>query len=268
MLYIVFISAVVYFLNAMEVFTAFRDTSFISILVFDPKLIFEGQVWRLVTWIFIPLNDNIFFTAVMLYFYYFVGSTLESEWGTAKFTVYYILAILMNLVYGFAVSYIFKYVPYLVPNYINLSLFFAFAAYYPDLQIRLFFFIPIKVKWVALINACFFAFSVVFELLFGHIVMALLPLVALLNFFVICGDKVMSYFRPYRARVRPQAINFKQAARKAKRARDSKPFRHKCAVCGKTDTEYPGLEFRYCSRCEGYHCYCIDHINNHIHFKS
>lgn len=44
------------------------------------------------------------------------------------------------------------------------------------------------------------------------------------------------------------------------------PYTRKCAVCGRTDTDYPELEFRYCSRCQGYHCFCQDHINNHIHF--
>ena len=46
-----------------------------------------------------------------------------------------------------------------------------------------------------------------------------------------------------------------------------KPYRHKCTVCGRTDADYPNLEFRYCSKCKGYYCYCIDHINNHAHIQ-
>ena len=46
-----------------------------------------------------------------------------------------------------------------------------------------------------------------------------------------------------------------------------RPYRHKCTVCGRTDTDYPNLEFRYCSKCKGYCCYCIDHINNHVHIQ-
>ena len=42
-----------------------------------------------------------------------------------------------------------------------------------------------------------------------------------------------------------------------------------CAgCCGRTDTDYPNLEFRYCSKCNGYYCYCIDHINNHVHITT
>ena len=97
--------------------------------------------------------------------------------------------------------------------------------------------------------------------------MALLPVVALLNFIIICGDEALSYLRPIKARASPQTINFKKAARKVKREQSNAPYRHKCAVCGKTDVDYPDMEFRYCSRCDGYHCYCKDHINNHIHFQ-
>ena len=46
-----------------------------------------------------------------------------------------------------------------------------------------------------------------------------------------------------------------------------KPYHHRCTVCGRTDTENPKLEFRYCSRCSGYHCYCEDHISNHAHIE-
>jgi len=267
MMYIVFMSAAVYLLHEFEIIVAFQTRSLIEFLQFHPVLILRGEVWRLITWIFIPLNNNIFFTAIMLYFYYFVGSTLEREWGTAKFTVYYIFAILANLAYGFIITFVFRVVPYIVPNYINLSMFFAFAAYFPDFQIRLFFIIPIKVKWMALINAGFFALSIIMSLINNNVFMALLPIVALLNFFIFCGEKVLSYLRPHRSRVSPRTISFKQAARRAKRSQEKKPYRHKCAVCGKTDTDYPDMEFRYCSRCDGYHCYCIDHINNHIHFQ-
>lgn len=262
MLYIVFVSAAVFFIHMMDT----TDT-LITLLRFHPTLILKGEVWRLVTWVFLPLNSNILFTALMLYFYYFIGSTLEREWGAAKFTIYYIFGVILNIIYGFISSYISGYVPFLAPNYINLSMFFAFAVLFPDQRIMLFFFIPMKVKWLALINAAFFAYSIVVELFSGYIIMAFLPLVALLNFFIICGYDLMGYLRPLKARGSPQAINFKKAAKQARREQSDKQYRHKCAVCGKTDVENPGTEFRYCSRCEGYHCFCLDHINNHVHFN-
>ena len=263
MLFIVLISAGVFIIGG---------TGMLSFLAFSPDLILSGQVWRLITWIFLPLNSNIIFVAIALYFYYFVGSTLEREWGTAKFTIYYISGILLNIIYGFVMRYAVgvnaMIVPsIIVPNYLNLSMFFAFATLFPDVTVRLFFIIPIKVKWLALINAVYFIYAIVTGILSGQIIIALLPIVALLNYFIICGDELLSNLRPLKIRTSPQMVNFKKAAKQAKRDMAEKPYRHKCAVCGRTDVDHPDLEFRYCSRCNGYHCFCIDHINNHIHFE-
>jgi len=262
MTYIVFISAAVFIINMMD-----QSRSLIYLLAFDPYLVLRGQVWRLITWVFLPINNQIIFVAIALYFYYFIGSTLEREWGAGKFTIYYLLGIGLNVAYGFAAWLLRGQFFLMIPNFLNLSMFFAFAVLFPDYVVRLFFVIPIKVKWLALLNAGYFVFAIVSDLASGRTALALLPLVALLNFFIVCGDDALSHLRPLKARVSPQTINFKKAAKKARRDQDSKHYRHKCSVCGKTDTEYPGMEFRYCSRCDGYHCFCLDHINNHVHFK-
>ena len=262
MKYIVFISAAVFIIFMMD-----TTMTLLPLLAFSPSLIMRGQIWRLLTWLFLPLNDNIFFTAIMLYFYFFIGSTLEREWGTAKFTIYYIFGVALNLIYGFLSSLIPGVFPYLAPNFINLSMFFAFAVMFPDQRMMLFFIIPIKIKWLALLNAVFFIYSIVVELIYGNIVIALLPVIALLNFIIICGQDLLRLLQPLKARRSPQAINFNKAAKQAQRGRSGAPYRHKCAVCGKTDADFPELEFRYCSRCDGYHCYCAEHINSHVHFK-
>ena len=260
MLFIVLISAGVYLIGGVGLF---------NFLGFSPAAIMRGEVWRLITWIFLPLNSNsnIIFVAIALYFYYFIGSTLEREWGTAKFTIYYIFGVLLNIIYGFIIWFALDVNVYIVPNFLNLSMFFAFATLFPDFSIRLFFIIPIKVKWLALVNAGYFIFEIIRAVLGKQFFLALLPLVALLNYFIICGDDLLSRLKPIKIRTSPQMVNFKKAAKKAKKDLADKPYRHKCAVCGKTDSEYPDLEFRYCSRCNGYHCFCVDHINSHIHFE-
>ena len=276
MLYLVIVSAAVYILDQMD-----TTKTLISFLAFSPGRILRGEVWRLVTWIFCPLNNQLIFAALMLYFYYFIGSTLEREWGTTKFTVYYILGIILNVVYGFIVYlladgatrlvldnyFLFYGSNWLVPNYLNLSMFFAFAVLFPDQVIRLFFFIPVKIKWLALANAALFAFSIISGLVGGEVILALLPVIALCNFIVMCGYDLARYTKPFRSRRSAGTINFKAAAKQAKREQESRQYRHKCSVCGKTDNDSPELEFRYCSRCNGYHCFCIDHINNHVHFR-
>lgn len=266
MLYIVIASAAVFLLlNTPE------GRSFIS---FNPGLILRGQIWRLLTWVFIPLNSadglsGIFFTAIALYFYYFIGSTLEREWGAGRFTIYYLFGMALHIVYGFIVYFAFNAIISINPMYLNLSMFFAFAVLFPDFTVRLFFIIPIKMKWLAIVNAGFFIIQIISGLIFPHVhvLVALMPLVALLNFLLICGHELLVLIQPIKKKASPNVINFKKEAKRVKREVSNMPYRHKCCVCGITDLDDPAMEFRYCSQCTGYHCFCSTHINNHIHFK-
>ena len=276
MLYIVVISAGVFIISMMD-----TTGMLLPLLQFSPARILRGEIWRLVTWVFCPLNDNILFTALMLYFYYFIGSTLEREWGTSKFTLYYILGIILNVVYGFLVwlvaddalkmfldnYYLFTGLNWLAPSYLNLSMFFAFAVLFPEQRILLFFFIPVKIKWLAWVDAALFLYTVISQLVVGEVFMALIPIVAVLNFAIVCWDDITRHTRLFRSRRSAGTINFKAAAKQAKREQEHKQYRHKCSVCGRTDIDDANLEFRYCSRCNGYHCFCLDHINNHVHFR-
>lgn len=259
MLFIVIGNAIVFLFQAMD-----TTNTFIYYLYFNPTLILHGQIWRLITFIFVPASSNLFFLAVALYFYYFIGSTLERLWGVAKFTLYYLFGIFFTMLYGIIASF-FVNTPYIFLDaaYINLSMFFAFAVLFPDMQVLLFFVIPIKIKWLAMVNAVVFALSVFFT----PFPQNLLPLVALMNFFIFCGGYLADYVKRSRAGNSKAARNFRVEATRAKNDLNHKPYRHKCAVCGRTDTDYPDLEFRYCSQCDGYHCFCQDHINNHVHFK-
>lgn len=262
MLYIIIGYAAVYLLSSMD-----TTHTVLNLIKFDPALILQGQIWRLVTWVFYPTTDNIIFAAIMLYFYYFIGSTLEREWATPKFNIYYLFGILTHVVFAFIVWGITGNSVFINSSFLNMSMFFAFAVFYPDQRVMLFFFIPIKIKWLALFNAAFFVISIISSIIDGAYFDIIVPIAAVMNFLVFCLDDLMRYLRPYKARVSGQAINFRRAAKQKKREEASRPYRHKCSVCGKTDADYPDLEFRYCSKCNDYHCFCTEHINNHIHFK-
>ena len=114
-------------------------------------------------------------------------------------------------------------------------------------------------KYLALIDAAYFVLAVVTN----PFPFNLLPVVAVLNFVIFFAGTLLKILRRRPSRA---TINFRKASRKIRQEQREQLYHHKCSVCGRTDTEYPGLEFRYCSRCVGYHCFCIDHINNHIHF--
>ena len=261
MLYIVIGNVIVFVLDM------FSRYSFSHMLTFVPYYIFHGQIWRLVTFIFVPEGSKLFFVAISLYFYYFIGNALEREWGSARFTVFYGIGVLVNIAVGLVLSFLYglNYPwPVVSMYYINMSLFFAFAALYPDLQVLLFFIIPVKVKWLAWIDAAFFAWSILSSLFHLNWVGVVLPVVAILNFLLFFSSDAARIFGRVRHRTSRQTINFKKATKEAKKDKD---YLHKCAVCGITDADDPNMEFRYCSKCSGYYCYCMDHINNHVHIQ-
>ena len=261
MRYIVIGNVVVYLL------ARFSKWSAVSFLSFSLHDLLNGELWRLVTFLFVPDNANLLVLAISLYFYYFIGSTLEREWGTAKFSLYYLSGAVLTVLAAIVATLISGWnVTVSGTGYVNLSMFFAFAMLYPDAQVLLLFIIPVKMKWLAWAGAAWFAGGIVWSLIQWNPAGVLLPLIALLNFFIFFGADLLSFVDRHRRRYSPKTVQFKKAVRsQAKRAQEQ-GYHHKCEVCGRTDTDYPDLQFRYCSRCAGYHCFCQDHIFNHVHF--
>ena len=257
MRYIVIASAAFWLINAVYR-PSMGQLPFLYYLQFDPALILRGQIWRIISFIFIPPSTGIL-AFIAFYFYYWIGSTLENQWGTGQFTIYFFTGVILTVIYGFLIYFITGRSVALSSTYIYLSMFFSFAAMFPDMQVLFMFFIPVKMKYLALVDAAFFLLSV-FTTPFPE---NLLPVVAVLNFLIFCGPELKATLPRKQSR---STINFKRESARIRREQQDKLYNHKCAVCGRTDTEYPDLEFRYCSRCAGYHCFCADHINNHIHF--
>ena len=231
---------------------------FLSYMLFNPALILRGQVWRLVSFLFIPPSTGVL-ALLVFYFYYWIGSTLERQWGTGQFTIYFFTGVVLTVLFGFIVYFVTGVPVTLDSSYLYLSMFFSFAALFPDMQVLFMFFIPVKMKYLAIVDAAFFLYAMVTTPFPANLV----PLVAILNFLIFCGGELRAMLprRPGKT-----TINFKKESARIRREQADKLYTHKCAVCGRTDTDYPELEFRYCSRCAGYHCFCSDHINNHIHF--
>nr|WP_242956830.1 rhomboid family intramembrane serine protease [Flavonifractor sp. An82] len=245
-----------------------------SVLSFVPYYILRGEVWRLVTFVFVPTTNKVLLLAISLYFYYWIGSILERQWGTTKFTVFYLLGLVLNIIAGFILYLVLPYpVATISMHYVNLSMFFAFATLYGDMQVLLII-IPVKVKWLAWADAALFALDIILALAkipslgLLALVGVVAPIVAILNYLIFFWDDLMATMgrvkRQTAHRTSRQTVNFKQAT---KHAQQTKGYIHKCAVCGKTDTDYPDEEFRYCSKCNGYYCYCSEHIHNHVHIQ-
>ena len=128
MLYIVIANAVTYIL------TLFAGSAALSFLKFDLYHVLHGEVWRLVTFVLLPFTYRPISLFIMLSFCYFVGGTLEREWGTAKFTLYYLSGMLFSVLSTVILSLATGYYGWSLSDayYINLTMFLAFAVMYPD----------------------------------------------------------------------------------------------------------------------------------------
>lgn len=259
----------------------------ISILSFHPYLIFQGQVWRLVTWIFQPTNTNIFWLLISLMFYYQLGMNLERVWGTFRFNVYLVGGMLFTVV-GSLLFYGIVYMifgvdvaatasslmsSFVSTYYVNMSLYLAFAVMYPNLQVLIYFIIPVKVKWMAIVYVVImvydiFSVSQAYGAYYGTgmgilvaFIMLVVNVMSLLNFVVFyLSSKDMKRYAPKEVKRRQE---FKRQM--AEPRPGSGISRHKCAVCGRTELSNPELEFRFCSKCEGNFEYCQDHLFTHEH---
>lgn len=245
---------------ALSLFAGYGTLDFLAL---DAAAVLRGEVWRVVTYVLLPTSSGIFLL-ISLMFYYWLGETLERLWGSAKFTFYYVGGVLLTAV-GAVLAYLIDGFAYPVygATYVNMAMFFAYALSFPDAMVRIYFLIPIKMKWLALLDGLYFAAAVFRYARMGLWGMALLPVIALLNFFIFFAPDFRRKADRIIAHGRPQAVQFRKAVREQQK---QKGYNHKCSVCGRTDADYPDLQFRYCSKCAGYHCFCEDHIFNHVHF--
>ena len=279
MLYIALGNAVVL------IFSLFNGgTSLFNLLCFDKTLILQGQVWRLFTYVFTQSTDSML-GLLFLYFFYMLGRNVEYSMGTLRFNLYYLSGVILMDIFAMIFCPIVPVGSYVTQEeysllvttlpvymnmgyYLHLSLLLTYATTHPDSQFLILFVIPIK-AWVIALVYLVMVLASVFNLSYPVMYFPhnLFPLVALANYLLFMGSDLKNLL-PFSWRVK--------TSRKKRAARvDPIPFRpiqkekpdysHRCTVCGRTNLTDPQLEFRYCSRCQGYHCYCIDHINDHSH---
>ncbi len=236
-----------------------------QMLTLEPYMILRGQVWRLVSWILIPPAVNILFLIFFLSCYYFIGTSLEQAIGTFRYNVYLIGGLLFSVLGSFllyGVYFIFTKIPvtgigyYFSTGYVTMSLFLAFAAIFPNVEFRLYFIIPIKAKWLGIVDAVWLGFSFLVSNWAGKVAI----LASLLNFLIFFFST-----RNYH-RISPKEIHRKQVYRQQMRSAQG-VTKHKCAICGRTEEDGAELEFRFCSKCEGNYEYCQDHLFTHQHIR-
>lgn len=244
-------------------------------LALDIGAVLRGQIWRLVTFIIQPPSDSLIFIVFAMYLYYMIGVQLERAWGAFRFNVYFFSGMFFHILAAFILYFIMGLALPMSAWYLNMSLFFAFAAIYPDMEFLVFFILPVKVKWLALLDGLYFLYTVVQAFLpayggglFGIVYKAnaVAAVVSLLNFVIFFfGSRNV---RPYTPKQMKRKHEFKKNIRQARKTMNyGNGASHRCAVCGRTDLDDANLEFRYCSKCNGNYEYCQDHLFTHTHVK-
>ncbi len=237
-------------------------------LSLNARAILHGQIWRIVTFLIYPpvsmssvgaapasMLSDLLFNGIALSLYYSLGTTLERTWGAFKFNVYFFMGVIGHVLAALIAYVFFGHMLLLTTTYLNLSLFFAFAAMYPDLQFLLFMVIPVKAKVLAIFDGIFFAYGFIVGNAAERCAIAL----SLLNFLI--------FFLMTRNlnRYSPKEIRRKKEFRTQTKIIPQNGTRHRCAVCGRTEKDGENLEFRYCSKCAGGLEYCQDHLYTHQH---
>lgn len=245
-------------LYAIGIFVCWQSPAFyFNYLMLDARAILHGQIWRIVTFLMWPLSNNPILNVLVIFCYYNLGHTLEYVWGSFRFNVYFFMGIFGHALAAVIIYLLFGMVYPLTPEYLNFSLFFAYAATFPDAQFLLFYVIPIKAKWLALFNGAYF----IYGLIFGGMAMRIAIVMSLLNFILYWAMSRGWKYNPREIRRKQQfKAQMQQTAQKEKTR-----GRHRCAVCGRTELDDPELVFRYCSKCEGDLEYCQDHLYTHQH---
>lgn len=221
--------------------------SVVDKLSFVPHFVLKGEIWRFVSFIFIPPTLELFWGIFALIFYFSISNSLEMVWGPFKFNVYYLIGMLgtaaFSLIFGISGT----------PTYLNLSLFLAYAKIYADRQVYLFFILPVKVKYLGWIYWAILLSSAVLGG-WGNLI---LIAVSLANYFLFFGRQNVQSLRTTR-KVTKRHKQFKKDTPKV-------IYIHRCCICNITDRDDPDMEFRYCSKCNGHYEYCADHIFDHEH---
>ncbi len=300
--------AIGYIFTMME--NMFQGYSIISLMTLDPYMIINKlQIWRVITWVLIPPQQNFFWALIMMFFYWQLGTVLERTMGTFRFNVYIFGGIISTVIGAFLLYGIFALQgqlvygigQYISTYYSNLGIFLAFATLYPNEQVLLYFLIPVKMKWLAVLDIVLLVVDFVGYNNWSIRMLIIASLLNFLIFFLMTRD-----FRKIDPREMKRKADFRNAYNRGARTnpfergpfaagnqqQSGNPFggstggdrvdpfeaarrnaasrvgaRHKCDICGRTEVTNPELDFRFCSKCSGRHEYCNEHLFTHAHIQ-
>ena len=242
------VSNVTLYLVAAQVlgfFLASAKPESLSMFYLLGQNVFEGEVWRLITFLAIPVDRNPIFFVFAVYLYYQYGTALEGFWGTFRYNLFLVIAFAATLL----AAAVFPTLA--LPSYhVYLLIFLAFAYLNPDFTLYLIV-IPVKIKWLAI----FAWIGVLVGFLTGSVGTQITSGIVLLNFGLFFGEQLVTDFR--------YLLKRKPSVRETKKRVSG--YVEKCVSCGVTDSDDEEMDFRYCDECDPVACYCESHVDEHKH---
>ena len=236
--------------NALVFILHLLAPGYLSVLELDPRLVLQGEVWRLVTWIFIPETLSPFWIFFALLFLLYLGDGLEAAMGASRLTLFYVTGVifctLVNFLFGLKGGG-----PVLgrANTFLNLSLLLAFATIYPDFKVLVFFIIPVKIAWLALFSAVIMVMATLGQ----PLVVAATLAASFLNYLLFFHRDLLGNFPNASSGIRSARRSVNTAAK----ATPAEETLHRCESCGRTEASHPDLEFRVASNGSEY---CREHL--------
>lgn len=234
--YIVFGKVIVYIIALND-----RTGGILNKFVLDPSKVMHGEVWRVLSFAFYPPQLSPLFVFFAFYLMYIFGQGLEREWGTFRFNIYYFMGWIGTIIAAFITghpTYIF---------YLDQTIFLAFACIYPTFTLRLFFVLPVQIKYLAILNGIFIGYS----LMRGTMTDWIVAVFVFGNFLLFFWSDIIQLFKTEK-RVRQNRSRYRTNVKAYKQDR----IIHKCVVCGITEKDNPDMDFRYLGDDE----YCMPHL--------
>ena len=151
-------------------------------LSLDIYQILHGQVWRLITFVLYPsglsgsgLMSSLLWFAIWVFVYYSIGNALEHYWGSFRFSLFYLSGVFFVILTAFIFyfvnaliypSEVMRIISYyaeagITLEYLNQSLFLAFALANPNAQFLIYFVIPVKAKWLSILYFAMDAYFII-----------------------------------------------------------------------------------------------------------
>ena len=286
-------------------------------LVLNPyEVVYNNQYWRLISWIFtmpFELSDTFSYllAPIAIFFYLYVGRSLEATWGKFMFNLYTFGEIILTdiavcvtcHIQGYNASFL-SYIDAAsgtlpTTRYMLLSMFLAMAVIFSEQEVRYAFVIPMKMKWLALVDLVFMLYEFIrYDSVYRRVIIITCVVTFLIFFFINRGKNGRSFRQMRRSRqfrkAYEEGLKNREREAEVRAGKENQSFEeppygknavrsgakiiamrpagkhpiHRCAVCGRTEQDDPDLEFRYCSKCAGNHEYCSDHLYTHVHVES